>query len=165
MITENLSTLKIHKLTQAQYDREVQNGTIDENALYLTPDEEIDLTPYALKADVASTYETKSDAASKLNDAKAYADSAANEVKNDLLNGAGTAYDTLKELGDLINENTDAIDALETVATSKADKDHTHDDRYYTEAEIDAMVFITVDDIDTICGTTIELASDSGVVF
>ena len=41
MITNNLSTLKIHKLTQAQYDREVANGTIDENAIYLTPDEEI----------------------------------------------------------------------------------------------------------------------------
>lgn len=41
MITENLSTLKIHKLSQAQYDRAVENGSIDENALYLTPDEEI----------------------------------------------------------------------------------------------------------------------------
>ena len=38
MITENLSTLKINKLTKAQYDREVTNGTIDENALYLVPD-------------------------------------------------------------------------------------------------------------------------------
>lgn len=38
MITENLSTLKIHKLTQAQYDRELAAGRIDENALYLTPD-------------------------------------------------------------------------------------------------------------------------------
>lgn len=41
MITENLSTLKINKLTQAQYDRELAAGRIDENALYLTPDEEI----------------------------------------------------------------------------------------------------------------------------
>ena len=40
MITENLSTLKIHKLTQAQYDRELEAGRIDENALYLTPDAE-----------------------------------------------------------------------------------------------------------------------------
>lgn len=47
MITENLSTLKIHKLTQAQYDRELAAGNIDENALYLTPDEEIDLSLYA----------------------------------------------------------------------------------------------------------------------
>lgn len=38
MITENLSTLKIHKLTQEQYDRELENGNIDETALYLTPD-------------------------------------------------------------------------------------------------------------------------------
>ena len=47
MITENLSTLKIHKLTQEQYDREANAGNIDENALYLTPDEEIDLSQYA----------------------------------------------------------------------------------------------------------------------
>lgn len=38
MITENLSTLKIHKLTQEQYDRELAAGNIDETALYLTPD-------------------------------------------------------------------------------------------------------------------------------
>ena len=39
MITENLSTLKIHKLTKEQYDRELAAGRIDENALYLTPDD------------------------------------------------------------------------------------------------------------------------------
>lgn len=38
MNTENLSTLKIHKLTQEQYDRELAAGNIDENAIYLTPD-------------------------------------------------------------------------------------------------------------------------------
>lgn len=38
MITENLSTLKIHKLTQTQYNRELENGNIDETALYLTPE-------------------------------------------------------------------------------------------------------------------------------
>ena len=57
MITENLSTLKIHKLTQTQYERELAAGNIDANALYLTPDENIDLSHYAtveqlnLKAD------------------------------------------------------------------------------------------------------------------
>lgn len=40
MITENLSTLKIHKLTKEQYDREFEAGRIDPNALYLTPDEQ-----------------------------------------------------------------------------------------------------------------------------
>ena len=39
MITENISTLKIHKLTKEQYERELAAGRIDENALYLTPDE------------------------------------------------------------------------------------------------------------------------------
>ena len=40
MITENLSTLKIHKLSQAQYDRELAAGNIDGDAIYLTPDED-----------------------------------------------------------------------------------------------------------------------------
>lgn len=37
MITENVSTLKIHKLTQEQYDTALASGSLDENALYLTP--------------------------------------------------------------------------------------------------------------------------------
>ena len=37
-------------------------------------------------------------------------------VKDDLLNGAGEAVDTLKELADLINVNKDAIEALEEIA-------------------------------------------------
>lgn len=47
-------------------------------------------------------------------------------VKNDLLNGAGPAYDTLKELGDLIDTNQDAIDALEALSADKADAVHSH---------------------------------------
>ena len=144
MITENLSTLKIHKLTQAQYDRELANGNIDENALYLTPDEEVDLSEYVTTEDVSSTYETKADAVTKLTEAKTYADTAAttaaNTIKNELLNGAGTAYDTLKEIGDLIDENTDAIEALEIVASGKADISHSHTDVHYTKTEIDAKL-------------------------
>ena len=37
-------------------------------------------------------------------------------VKNDLLGGAGTAYDTLKELADLIETNKTAIEALQALA-------------------------------------------------
>ena len=37
MITENLSTLKIHKLTQEQYDRAAAAGNLETDALYLTP--------------------------------------------------------------------------------------------------------------------------------
>lgn len=71
-------------------------------------------------------YDAKGSANSALDSAKVYADNAASKIKNDLLNGAGTAYDTLKELGDLIDDNTDAIDALEAVASGKADKIHSH---------------------------------------
>jgi hypothetical protein len=38
--TENLSTLKIHKLSQEQYERELEAGRIDESAIYLTPGED-----------------------------------------------------------------------------------------------------------------------------
>ena len=40
MKTENVSTLKINKLTQTQYDREIENGNVEENALYLIPETE-----------------------------------------------------------------------------------------------------------------------------
>jgi hypothetical protein len=84
---------------------------------------------------IVETYETKANASSKLTEAKSYsdtklteaktyADTAAANVKDDLLNGAGEAYDTLKELGELIDENVSAIDALEAVATNKMDKDN-----------------------------------------
>lgn len=41
MTTENLSTLKIYKLTDLQYEREKEAGRIDEAALYLTPQKKI----------------------------------------------------------------------------------------------------------------------------
>lgn len=73
-----------------------------------------------------SAYDAKGAADTALASAKTYADSAAATVKNDLLNGAGTAYDTLKELGDLIVDNKDAIDALEEIASGKANASHSH---------------------------------------
>ena len=44
MITKNLATLKIHKLSQEQYDRELSAGHIDTDALYLTPDNRSEIT-------------------------------------------------------------------------------------------------------------------------
>jgi hypothetical protein len=74
-------------------------------------------------------YYTEAEIDAKLDEAKQYA----NNIKDDLLNGAGEAYDTLKELGELIDDNVDAIEALESVATNKANKDHNHDDSYDTK--------------------------------
>ena len=41
--TKNLPALKINKLTKEQYERELAAGNIDEDALYLTPDEDTEL--------------------------------------------------------------------------------------------------------------------------
>jgi hypothetical protein len=38
MKTNNISTLKINKMTQTQYDREFENGNVEESALYLIPE-------------------------------------------------------------------------------------------------------------------------------
>ncbi len=106
MITENVSTLKIHRLTQEQYDRELAAGRLDANAIYLTPDEGVDFTGYATEE---------------------YVNQATEDLKNEILGGAGEAVDTLKELADLIAENQGTIDILEDIATGKADKEHTHE--------------------------------------
>lgn len=61
---------------------------------------------------------------------------AAQQVKNDLLNGAGEAYDTLKELADLIQTNASAIEALEALAAGhvRYDEPQTITDEQKTQA-------------------------------
>lgn len=85
----------------------------------------------ASKSDTSHNHDSKYDAkgasTAALSSAKSYTDSAVATVKNDLLNGAGAAYDTLKELGDLIDDNADAIEALETIASGKANAEHGHE--------------------------------------
>lgn len=85
--SEFLSTLNIHRVTQEEYDQIVESGNAEENALYLTPYEEVDLSGYVTK---------------------------------------------------------DELD-------NKADKNHDHDNIYYTEAEIDTK-------IDTVSQSVIDLS-------
>lgn len=58
---------------------------------------------------------------------------------------------------------------IDSKLSAKSDSTHTHDDRYYTESEIDGLFesyeFITVADIDNICGQTIQYASINEVMF
>ena len=55
MLTENLSTLKINRLTQEQYDTALTNGSINANELYLTPDDnELDTSAFLRVTDVGS---------------------------------------------------------------------------------------------------------------
>lgn len=42
MNIENVSTLKIHRLAHAQYEREVAAGNVDETAIYMTPEKYLD---------------------------------------------------------------------------------------------------------------------------
>lgn len=92
-ITEILPTLKIHKVTQEQYDQAFENNTLENNAIYLTPDDEIDLSGYATieqlngKANAEHThddiYNTKAEIsdsiATSLGTAKIYTDNAVSQ--------------------------------------------------------------------------------------
>lgn len=102
------------------------NGDVDVNGVI---NGSIDKAIHDQKGNVIDTrYSTTDDTKTALAEAKAYTDT----VKNSLLNGAGEAYDTLKELGDLIDENTTAIDALNKVAAGKADASHTHNLKHHS---------------------------------
>ena len=59
MIIENLTTLKINQLTKAQYEAALAAGTINENELYATPDDnELDTTTFLRVSDVGSAVDT-----------------------------------------------------------------------------------------------------------
>ena len=59
MIIENLTTLKINQLTQAQYEAALAAGTVNENELYATPDNnELDTTTFLRVSDVGSAVDT-----------------------------------------------------------------------------------------------------------
>ena len=89
MITENLSTLKIHKLTKDQYDRELSAGRIDRNSLYLIPDESAEIDATLTKSGVAA-------------DAKAVGEAiASNALAIELLTN-GVSSDEIDSVNDLI---------------------------------------------------------------
>ena len=50
--------------------------------------------------------------------------------------------------------------AVMSALASKANAVHDHNDVYYTRTEMDEAVFITVDEIDGICGGSISYAGD-----
>lgn len=110
MITENVSTLKIHKLTQAQYDRELAAGNIDEYALYLTPDEEIDL----------SYLVTKDEFDDHKHDDLYYTEDEI-DAKFDAIIGEGASetLDTIGEISAAITTNKGILDTLNSAIGNK----------------------------------------------
>ena len=108
MTIENLSTLKIHKLSQAQYERESAAGRIDENALYLVPDNEIPSL---------DNYYTKDEVTNYHKELEAYTD---HQVAA-LVNSAPETLDTIGELAAAFEENQDMIATLNAAIVNKAE--------------------------------------------
>lgn len=73
-------------------------------------------------------------------------------------------YVSLSKLSTFL-DNLKNLFATKAEVSKKADASHNHNDVYYTEDEIDEMEFITINDIDTICGQTIQVATSSEVTF
>lgn len=86
-------------------------------------------------------------------------------VKNDLLGGAGSAYDTLQELATLIQTNQSAIDALEAIAAGhvRFDQAQTLTDGQKTQARQNIGA-LGSGDLTSINGSISTLQSDLGAL-
>lgn len=141
MITENLSTLKIHKLTQAQYDRELEAGRVDENALYLTPEEDFDLSDYATKESVEAQLNNKQNkiigAAGQVVGFDANGNAVAQDMPNaditvdtEVIEGSenpvsgGAVYEAITNFGNLNIVNGEGEGSLKTVGAEEASGEH-----------------------------------------
>lgn len=80
---------------------------------------------------------TNENDAQVLASAKSYTDEQIDAIVGE---GASTTLDTIGEISAAIEDNQDMLDTLNSAIGNKADKSHTHDDRYYTETEIDSKV-------------------------
>ena len=122
MNTENLSTLKIHKLTKAQYERELAAGRIDENALYLTPDEGVDLSEYATVEQLNENIET----------AKSYTDDEIAEWVGDttVAEQISTAIASKSDTTHTHDDKYYTESEIDTKLSSKSDTTHNHDSAY-----------------------------------
>ena len=101
-----------------------------------------------------------SQAATTLANAKAYTDEKIDAIVGE---GAAETLDTIGEIAAAIEEHQDVVDALNAAIGNKADASVLNN--YYTSSQIDSMTFITLDEIDAICGTTYQDASIGEVTF
>ena len=102
MITTDLTTLKINKLTKAQYEAALAAGNINENELYMTPESEtesggvfIDIYGAPLTASnwdsTSKTYSFESDYPNATHDIELALDSTATSEQAEAFNGAQIA--------------------------------------------------------------------------
>lgn len=143
MNIENLSTLKIHKLSNEQYKRELENGNIDENAIYLTPNEEIDLSSYVTAEHVNDNFETKVEAIEKLTEAKTYTDIVASG-KSDSNHNHDSDYDVIGSASEsliLAKSYTDSKVANLTSTTVVDNKISSHNTSTSAHNDIRELIF------------------------
>jgi hypothetical protein len=63
-----------------------------------------------------------------------------NESIANIVDNAPETLDTLGELAAAFKDNSDVVDVLNSAIGNKSDVGHTHDERYYTKAEVDALL-------------------------
>ena len=120
MLTENLSTLKINRLTQEQYDAALTNGSINANELYLTPDDnELDTSAFLRVTDVGSAVDVNPINADTLQGKSASYFATASNIStiNGSLNTINSNISTINSSLNTINSNISTInDSLSTKA-------------------------------------------------
>lgn len=114
MLTENLSTLKINRLTQEQYDAALTNGNINANELYLTPDDnELDTSAFLRVTDVGSAVDINPINADTLQGKSASYFATASNVStiNNSLNKINSDISTINSSLNTINSDISTINS------------------------------------------------------
>lgn len=95
--------------------------------------------------DAAGTATNKANTAES--NAKSYAKSYTDTKIADLINGAPETLNTLGEIATAMANNQSVVEALEEAIGNKSNVGHTHDDRYYTETEVNNLLAVKVDTV------------------
>ena len=125
MITENLSTLKIHKLSQEQYDRELAAGNIDESAIYLTPDDNSDNVGIEIDTELNENSinpVTNKAITQELKVAAEVVEELSNSVKNktDEITDDATSYPSTKAVYDYTVPKSDILNTFDLEETDES---------------------------------------------
>lgn len=82
-----------------------------------------------------------------------------------LIDSAPETLDTLGELADALTTNSDVVNVLNDAISNKSDSGHTHDERYYTKSEVDAMLsgYVSIDIVEQMIKNAISKI-DGGII-
>lgn len=88
----------------------------------------------------STAYDAAGTAANKANTAESNAKSYTDTKIANLINGAPETLNTLGEIATAMANNQGVVEALDEAIGKKSDVGHTHDDRYYTETEVNDLL-------------------------